>query len=284
MELSAVLVPAAILGGIGVFLGAAIAAVNRAFWVWEDPRIDGAEERLPGTNCGACGQPGCRAFAQALVDGRVTPAECTVMGEEERETVAEYLGMDVGEAEQRVARLLCAGGSDVAPRQADYRGLVSCAAAVAVTGGGKACPWGCIGLGDCAVACDYDAIRMSDVDLPVVDPDACTACEDCVVACPLDLFVIMPMSRKLIVQCRSLLEGEAATGLCAVACDACGRCAVDAAPGVIEMKNGLPVIDYSKNELVGPEATARCPTGAIRWVEGAQFAGDRELAEDPIGV
>lgn len=284
MELSAVLVPAAILGGIGVSLGAAIAAVNRAFWVWEDPRIDGAEERLPGTNCGACGQPGCRAFAQALVDGRVTPAECTVMGEEDREAVAEYLGMDVGEAEQRVARLLCAGGSDVAPRKADYRGLVSCAAAVAVTGGGKACPWGCIGLGDCAVACDYDAIRMSDVDLPVVDPDACTACEDCVVACPLDLFVIMPMSRKLIVQCRSLLEGEAATGLCAVACDACGRCAVDAAPGLIEMKNGLPVIDYSKNERSGPEATARCPTGAIRWVEGAQFAGDRKLAEDPIGV
>ena len=284
MELSAVVIPAAILGGIGVFLGAAIAAVNRAFWVWEDPRIDGAEERLPGTNCGACGQPGCRAFAQALVDGRVSPAECTVMGEEERETVAGYLGMDVGEAQARVARLLCAGGSDVAPRQADYRGLVSCAAAVAVTGGGKACPWGCIGLGDCAVACDYDAIRMSEVDLPVVDPEACTACEDCVVACPLDLFVIMPTSRNLIVQCRSLLEGEAATSLCAVACDACGRCAVDAAPGLIEMKDGLPVIDYSKNELASPDATARCPTGAIRWVEGAQFAGDRELAEDPIGV
>ncbi len=284
MELSAVLVPAAILGGIGIFLGAAIAAVNRAFWVWEDPRVDGAEERLPGTNCGACGEPGCRAFAEALVDGRVTPAECTVMGEDEREAVADYLGMDVGEAEQRVARLLCAGGSDVAPRQADYHGLVSCAAAVAVTGGGKACPWGCIGLGDCAVACDYDAIRMSEVDLPVVDPGACTACEDCVVACPLDLFVIMPTSQKLIVQCRSLLEGEAATDLCAVACDACGRCAVDAAPGLIEMKDGLPVIDYSRDELSGPEATARCPTGAIRWVEGAQFAGDRELTEDPIGV
>lgn len=272
MELTSVLVPAGILGGIGVLLGAAIAVVNRVFWVWEDPRIDGTEELLPGTNCGACGQPGCRAFAKALVSGETTPAECTNMSADEQEGMAEYLGMEVGEAVQRVARLLCAGGSDVAPREADYDGAVSCAAAVAVTGGGKACPWGCVGLGDCAVACDYDAIRMNAVDLPVVDPELCTACEDCVVACPLDLFVIMPTDRRLIVQCRSLLQGEAATDLCAVACDACGKCSVDAAPGLIEMENGLPVVDYSRNERAGPDATRRCPTGAIQWVEGAQFA------------
>ncbi|MEK7388008.1 MAG: hypothetical protein AABZ83_16335, partial [candidate division NC10 bacterium] len=48
---------------------------------------------------------------------------------------------------------------------------------------------------------------------------------------------------------------------------------LDAAPGVIEMKNGLAVVDYAKNDQAGPEATRRCPTGAIVWVEGgAQFA------------
>jgi len=278
MELTSVLIPAAILGGIGVVLGAVIALVNRTFWVWEDPRIGGAEELLPGTNCGACGQPGCRAFAQALVSGDATPAECTNMSADEREVVAGYLGMDVGEAVQRVARLLCAGGSDVAPREAVYEGAVSCAAAVAVTGGGKACPWGCVGLGDCAVACDYDAIRMSEVDLPVVDPELCTACEDCVVACPLDLFEVMPMDRKLLVQCRSLLRGEAATELCSVACDACGRCAVDAADGLIEMENGLPVIDYSRNELADPEATRRCPAGRR---PGGGRSGRADPAPDP---
>lgn len=269
--LAPVLVPAAVLGGLGVVLGGAIAVVNRRFWVWEDPRIDETEELLPGTDCGACGHPGCRAFAEALVAGDVEPAECTNMGAEEMDAVAAYLGVEAGEAERRVARLLCAGGSDVAPRKAAYEGLQSCAAAVAVTGGGKACPWGCVGLGDCAVVCDYDAIRMSDVDLPVVDPELCTACEDCVEACPLDLFTILPMDRRLIVQCRSLLEGEAATDLCAVACDACGKCAVDAADGLIVMRDGLPRIDDSRNELAAPEAAARCPTGAIRWVEGAQF-------------
>lgn len=270
MNIASVLVPAGILAGIGVTLAGVIAVVNRKFWVWEDPRIDQAEEMLPGTDCGACGKPGCRAFAEALVEGEVEPAECTNMGAEERAAVADFLGVEAGNADQRVARLLCAGGSDVAPRKAAYEGLESCAAAVAVTGGGKACPWGCVGFGDCAVSCDFDAIRMNDVDLPVVDPELCTACGDCVEACPLDLFTLMPVEQELIVQCRSLLEGEAATDLCAVACDACGRCAADAPDGLIEMRDGLPRIDYSRYDLAGPEAVARCPTGAITWVEGAQ--------------
>lgn len=274
MDVGSLLIPAGVLGGVGVVLGLVIAGVNRKFWVWEDPRIGEAEELLPGSNCGACGKPGCRAFAEAAVTGDVEPAECTVMGLDERERLADFLGVDAGEAVPRVARLLCAGGSDVAPRKAAYEGAESCAAAVAVTGGGKACPWGCVGLGDCAVSCDFDAIRMSDVDLPVVDPELCTACEDCVVACPLDLFTILPMDHHLIVQCRSLLEGEAATELCAVACDACGKCAMDAAPGLIEMRDGLPVIDYERNDLAGPEAVARCPTGAIAWVEGRQFPAE----------
>src|SRR3989304_1570510 len=82
----------------------------------------------------------------------------------------------------------------------------------------------------------------------------------------------MPIEHKLLVQCKSLLEGDAAERLCRVACPACGKCALDAAPGVIAMTNGLAVVDYAKNDLAGPEATRRCPTGAIVWVEGAQFA------------
>ena len=32
-------------------------------------------------------------------------------------------------------------------RLADYEGLDSCRASVLVNGGGRACPWGCLGLG-----------------------------------------------------------------------------------------------------------------------------------------
>ena len=56
----------------------------------------------------------CRAFAEALVAGDHQPSDCTVMSADDIEAVAGFLGVDAGEANKRVARLLCAGGSDVA--------------------------------------------------------------------------------------------------------------------------------------------------------------------------
>ena len=273
MEPLTVAAAAGILAGVGLVFGALIALANRRFKVWEDPRIDEVAALLPGANCGACGFPGCRGFAEACVKGDVKPAGCTVMNEDMRADVAAYLGVDAGQAEKRVARLLCAGGWDVAPRKAAYRGLESCAAAVG--GGGKGCAWGCVGLADCAVACTFGAITMSANGLPVVDAEKCTACNDCVVACPLDLFTIMPVSHHLLVQCRSLLDGDDATRVCAVARNACGRCAADA-PGLIAMRGGLAVIDYARIELETRDATSRCPTNAIVWLEGGQFAAIRD--------
>ena len=272
MDVGGVLGSVAILGGLGLTFGILIAVAQRKLRVWEDPRIDDVTNMLPGANCGACGYAGCRAFAEATIRGEAPPAKCTVMGADERADVAAYLGVDAGSAEKRVARLLCAGGSDVARQKARYDGIASCAAAVATTGGGKGCAWGCVGLADCAVACTFDAIAMSPFGLPVVDPDKCTACNDCVEACPLGLFTLMPIEHKLIVQCRNLLAGDAATDVCVVACNACGRCVQDAAPGLIEIRAGLAVIDYTKFEHANAHATARCPTGAIAWIEGAQFA------------
>jgi len=283
MDVSLILTSVAILGGVGLTFGTLIAVAHAKLKVWEDPRIGAVEEALPGANCGACGYAGCRAFAEAAVSGIVAPAGCTVMGDADREDVAALLGVSAGEANKQVARLLCAGGTDVATKKAAYHGVDSCAAAVAVTGGGKGCTWGCVGLADCAVACDFDAIAMNPFGLPVVDPEKCTACGDCVDACPLDLFTIMPLDHKLIVQCKNLLEGDTAEEVCAVACTACGRCVQDAAPGLIEIKNGLAVIDYDRIETANPEATARCPTNAIVWVEGAQFASIRELAGSEAG-
>lgn len=261
----------AVLGGVATVFGAFISLANATFKVWEDPRIDGVRDLLPGADCGACGQAGCRAFAMAVIAGKARPAECTVMGSEEREDVATYLGVEAGSADRRVARLLCAGGRDVAPYKGDYHGIESCAAAAAVTGGGKACAWGCLGYADCAVSCDFDAIVMSSVGLPVVDPEACTACGDCVEACPLDLFVLLPEDAHLLVQCKNLLQGDAAEAVCSVACNACGRCAMDAEAGLIEMIDGLAVVDYDTIERENPKAVERCPTGAIVWVEGRQF-------------
>ena len=275
METSAILVSALILGGVAAVFGGLIAAANRRFRVDEDPRIDAIEEMLPGTNCGACGTPGCRAFAEGLIDESRQPAGCTVMGPDDVEDVAAYLGVAAGEADRNVARLLCAGGSDVAAMQAEYQGHSSCQAAAMVSGGGKSCSWGCLGLADCEIACDFNAIFMSASGLPIVVPELCTACNDCVEVCPKDLFVLMPLDQSLIVQCKSLIEGDGAIEHCEVACTGCGLCAKDAPEGAIAITDGLAVVDYAAETPAGSEAIQRCPTQAIVWVEGAQFPGHK---------
>jgi RnfABCDGE-type electron transport complex B subunit len=262
---------ALVLGGVGLFFGFLIALANKKFHVWEDPRIDEVEELLPSTNCGACGLPGCRAFAEAVVSGEQQPSACTVMGAEDKEDIASYLGVDAGEENKRIARLLCAGGKNEAVRHSDYSGFETCKAAAAVAGGGKGCTWGCLGLADCEVSCLLDAIYMNEDALPVVIPELCTACNDCVVTCPKDLFELMPIEQKLIVQCKNLLNGDAAEDLCSVACNTCNKCVADSEPGVIEIIDNLAVINYEKNALTDPKAILRCPTKAIVWVEGQQF-------------
>jgi electron transport complex protein RnfB len=268
-----------IMTGLGLLFGVILSIAYKLLRVEEDPRLAHTEELLPGSNCGACGEPGCLPFAQKLVSGTVQPSQCTVASGEQIDEIADFLGVDAGETEKRVARLRCAGGKAEAFQIAEYDGFESCRAAAVVSGGGKGCSWGCLGLADCDVACDFDAIHMNVNGLPVVDVDKCTACGDCVEACPKDLFELLPLSRKLYVQCNNPLAGESVMVLCSVGCDGCAKCAADAAPGLIEMKNELPLIHYELGLPVTPLATARCPTNAIQWLEGGQFTEEESQRE-----
>lgn len=251
----------ALAGALATLLGWA----RRRWAVREDPRLLTVAGLLPQANCGACGYPGCQAFAEALVESQVNPAACTVSTLAQRQQLAEVLGVGVDSSERRVARLLCAGGTNVALQRAHYRGVASCWAAADLGGGGKACAWGCFGLGDCQRSCTFDAISMSPHELPLVDAARCTACGDCVQACPRDLFRLLPESKPLLVRCSSQERGELATAACEVACNACGRCALDA-PHLVRMgPRSLPLVDYG--QLHGDRrAMERCPTGAIVWV------------------
>jgi Na+-translocating ferredoxin:NAD+ oxidoreductase RNF subunit RnfB len=269
--MSSYVVAPAIMTGLGLFFAVILAVAYRFLKVDEDPRIESTEDLLPGSNCGACGQPGCHAFAKKLVQGEESPSRCTVAGSDVIDAVAELLDVDPGAQAKRVARLHCAGGKGQAYQIAEYQGLDGCSAAAVVSGGGKGCSWGCLGLADCQAACTFDAIEMTAGGLPSADPEKCTACGDCADSCPRDLFELVPLNQNLFVQCRSPLSGDLALGLCTVACDACGRCAADAAPGLIHIDDNLPVVDYSGGGPALPQATHRCPTGAIRWLTGAQF-------------
>lgn len=274
--MSEVLGAATIMLGVCGLFGVMLSVADRYLRVEEDPRIDEVERMLPGTNCGACGHPGCRALAEALVGQRSEPSKCTVSAPESVQAIAAYLGVAAGFQEKRVARLHCAGGKSSVRQLAVYAGIESCRAAVLVNGGGRACPWGCLGLADCERACTLDAIRMNDEGLPAVDVARCTACGDCVEACPLRLFTLEPLAQRVVVQCSAPLTGELARSLCRVACDACGRCALDAPTGAIEMAGGLPrLVDPAR---AGRACTLRCPTGAIQWVEGPQFPNEAKHA------
>ena len=254
------------LGGLTLLLAVMLIAANKKLYVYEDPRIDVVEDMLPHANCGACGYPGCRPFAEALVDGTILPGKCTVSSEEGRVSIAQYLGVSLGAEEKQVARLACAGGTNVARNRARYEGLQTCQAASLVSGGGKGCFWGCLGHGDCGVVCDFDAIHMDEHGLPVVDLEKCTACGDCVEVCPKDLFSIQPISHRLWVNCKNLETGDEILEECQVGCTACARCAMDAPGDLIVMENGLPVVNYSLNHGI-KEPIERCPTGAIVWFD-----------------
>ncbi len=280
--MNSLLTAPAIMVGIGLFFGAILAIAQRFLKVDEDPRIEATNEMLPGTNCGACGQPGCLPFAEKLVSGDVDPGQCTVSTDDTIERIAEYLEVDAGRQEKLVARLRCGGGGLQAHQIAEYQGFEGCRAAAVVSGGGKGCAWGCLGLGDCEVACTFDAIHMNANGLPQVDTDKCRACPDCVAACPRDLFELVPIKQNLFVQCNIPLSGQAATQLCTVACDACGKCVADAAPGLIRMENNLPVIDYSAGGPARPDAVFRCATHSIVWLEKEQFQ-DQESRPARIG-
>lgn len=261
------LIAGAIMAGMGILLAGILAAAYRKLYVFEDPRIDEVEAMLPSANCGACGCAGCRAFAEKVVNAEIAPGKCTVSAPAAVIQIANYLGVNAGAEEKRVARLACAGGANVARNHAKYAGMETCRGAALIGGGGKGCSWGCLGLGDCERVCDFNAIHMDAHSLPVVSEANCTACGDCVEVCPKQLFSIHVVSHRLWVACKNLQNGEAAEANCEVACTACGRCAADAPPALIQIVNNLAVVDYSRNSVANQTPIQRCPTGAIVWLD-----------------
>lgn len=267
------LIAVGFMGSLGLILAIVLVIANRRLFVYEDPRIDEVEELLPKANCGACGTAGCRDFAEKLVTGETQPGKCTVNTADMNQFIASFLGVELGGDEKLVARLACAGGTNVAQRYGNYKGVDSCRAASLVSGGGKGCAWGCLGLADCRDVCEFDAITMDRYELPQVDGELCTSCGDCVDICPRDLFSLQPKSHHLWVACKNLEKGERAENECVVACNGCGRCVMDAPEQLISINNHLAVIDYTKNPLASRVAIERCPTGAIVWLQDGVHKG-----------
>ncbi len=127
--------------------------VAQKFKVDEDPRIDETEAMLPGANCGACGYPGCRGMAEALVKkDDISSLYCPVGGADTMKAVAAYLGKAAAERDPEVAVVRCGGscalredGTAVRARLNRFDGARSCAVEAATYAGETGCSFGCLG-------------------------------------------------------------------------------------------------------------------------------------------
>jgi len=255
------------LSAVGAVAAVILYIVARSFRVFEDPRIDMVEDVLPAANCGGCGYPGCRNFAEALVGADSLEGYfCPVGGNETMEKVASVLGKDPVTADPLVAVVLCSGSFEHRPRTNFYDGAVSCSIASALYTGDTDCPYGCLSLGECVEACDYDAMYMdADTGLPVVIDDNCIACGACVEACPRDIIELRKKARKdrkIYVSCINEEKGGVARKYCEVACIGCKKCFKVCPHDAIVMESNLAYIDSEKCKLCR-KCVPECPTNAI---------------------
>ncbi len=252
---------------IGVIAALVLYFVAQKFKVYEDPRIDEVEESLPGANCGGCGFPGCRGFAEACVkSNEFENLFCPVGGNDCMAQVAKILGKEAIEQEPMIAVLRCNGACDRRPKTNEYDGAKSCAITSLLYSGDTGCQYGCLGHGDCVDVCSFGALSMDEeTGLPVVDQDKCTACGDCVEACPKNLFELRKKGkrdRRVYVACMNQEKGGVAKKSCASACIGCSKCVKVCPADAIEVKNFLSYIDY--NLCIGcRKCVPECPTEAI---------------------
>jgi Na+-translocating ferredoxin:NAD+ oxidoreductase RNF subunit RnfB len=258
------------LGAIGIAAAVVLYFVAQRFKVIEDPKIDEVEEALPAANCGGCGYPGCRGFAEATVKSandnkHIEGLNCPVGGNEVMARVAAILGLEVEETKPMIAVVRCNGSKENSPQKVIYDGPATCAFAHNLYSGEGGCPFGCLGLGDCVVSCQFDAIHMdTDTGLPVVN-DKCVACGACVTACPRNIIELRfkgPKDRRIFVSCVNQEKGGPARKNCAVACIGCGKCEKECKFDAITIENNLAYIDFEKCTLCRKCAPV-CPTGAI---------------------
>ncbi len=266
-DLSIVLLTLATLSGLGVILALILYFVAQKFKVVEDPRIDEVEELLPGANCGGCGYPGCRGFAEACVTADNLDAFfCPVGGNDLMKAVGKALGAEISEKEPQVAVVRCQGSPDHRKELREYDGPKSCTIAHSLFGGTTDCAHGCLGQGDCVEVCTFDAIHMNpETNLPEVVEDACTACGACVDACPRDIIELRNVgkkSRRIYVSCINTDKGAPAKKACDVACIGCGKCVKICPFDAITLENNVAYIDYEKCKLCR-KCVAECPTNAI---------------------
>lgn len=263
-------------GAVGLILGWA----NEAFHVEEDPRLASIKGALPGANCGGCGFIGCADFAEAVLSGAVAPDQCPAGGRATAEAIAHILGIDYAVGWPIRPVVHCGANREQRVGRGEYHGEASCASANLVAGV-QDCVYGCLGFGDCAQVCAWNAIDVSD-GLARIDYEACTGCGACADACPRNLISLVPFKadRMIVVACSNRDKGPDVRKVCRVGCIGCAACS--RASALFALHDDLARIDYDRYDPADLDAAntamESCPMkGIVTLGRTATPVPDEEL-------
>ncbi|AUI65241.1 MULTISPECIES: electron transport complex subunit RsxB [Glaesserella] len=142
---------------VALIFGAVLGYSSIKLKVEADPIVEQIDALLPQSQCGQCGYPGCKPYAEAVANGdEIT--KCIPGGQAMVVKIAELLGVDVPET----------SGEQPVPKVAYIHEEL------------------CIGCTKCIAACPVDAIIGTNKAMHTVIADFCTGCELCVAPCPTD--------------------------------------------------------------------------------------------------
>ncbi|MCL2718653.1 MAG: RnfABCDGE type electron transport complex subunit B [Lachnospiraceae bacterium] len=249
---------------IGIACAVLLCIASKVMYVKVDERVAAIQGCLPGSNCGACGYPGCNGYAEALItDLEVKTNLCTPGGSMVVEELSKIMGVEGGIISKKLAVIHCLGDCEVQQMKMDYTGIKTCYAATEVFGGQGACTYGCLGYGDCKIACPSDAICIEN-NLAKINSN-CTGCGLCVKACPNKIITIEENFNAPVVMCQNHEKGGAVRKKCSKGCIACTKCVRECPVTAITMEDSLAVIDPEKCNNCG-HCIEICMTKCIKAV------------------
>lgn len=159
----------AVLTALGVGFGAVLGAVSEHFKGDESSLVEQIDSLLPQTQCGQCGYPGCRPYAEAINQGDAIN-KCPPGGEATITALADLLGRKPEPLDGE------APGEDLVAFIREDE---------------------CIGCTKCIQACPVDAIIGAAKQMHTVIEDECTGCDLCLEPCPVDCIDMLPRSTPL---------------------------------------------------------------------------------------
>jgi len=168
-----VLAPILVLAGLAIVFGLLLGYSAVRFKVEGEPVVDQIDALLPQTQCGQCGYPGCRPYAEAIASGEADINQCVPGG-------------DAGI--QALATLL---DRDPKPLNAEHGTVKTVKTIVHID------EQACIGCTLCIQACPVDAILGAAKHMHSVLSDECTGCDLCIPVCPVDCIHQVPVEPTL---------------------------------------------------------------------------------------